>query len=711
MLPADNPFATPSDLPYEVPPFDRITEEHYLPAFRAGMAEQRAEVDAVISQEGEPTFADTLVALERSGRLLQRVSLAFFNLSGADTNPRLQEIETEIAPELAAHSDAIFLDKRLYARVKSLYDRRDSLGLDPESSWLLERYHTDFVRAGAQLSDEDASRLREYNAELASLCTSFSNQLLADTNDSAVVVTDAAELAGLSEDAIAAAREAARSRGIDGYALTLILPTAQPALASLSDRGVRERIFKASVVRGARSNDNDTADLVRRIVKLRAERARLLGYPHHAAYQIEDNTARTADAAAGMLARLAPAAVANAEAELADLQAVVDAEGGGFTVEPWDWAYYTEKVRKQRYDIDEAQLRPYFELERVLIDGVFYAATQLYGLGFAERHDLPVYHPEVRVFEVFNEDGTALGLFYADFYTRDSKRGGAWMNSLVTQSHLFGTKPIVVNNLNINKPPAGEPTLLTLDEVRTMFHEFGHALHGLFSNVRYPRFTGTRVPRDFVEFPSQVNEVWILWPQVLANYATHHETGERLPQEIVDRLQEAAKFNEGFATTEYLAASLLDLAWHTLTVEDLAADGLIDDVQAFEADALTKAGVAVAAVPPRYRTTYFAHIFTGASYSAGYYSYIWSEVLDADTVEWFKENGGLRRENGDTFRTALLSRGGTADALSFFRAFRGRDPQIEPLLVRRGLDRWLPPLRVDHGVSAGLDGVSRSQTP
>lgn len=687
MLPADNPFATPSDLPYEVPPFDRITEEHYLPAFRAGMAEQRAEVDAVISQEGEPTFADTLVSLERSGRLLQRVSLAFFNLSGADTNPRLQEIETEIAPELAAHSDAIFLDKRLYARVKSLYDRRDSLGLDPESSWLLERYHTDFVRAGAQLSDEDASRLREYNAELASLCTSFSNQLLADTNDSAVVVTDAAELAGLSEDAIAAAREAARSRGIDGYALTLILPTAQPALASLSDRGARERIFKASVVRGARSNDNDTADLVRRIVKLRAERARLLGYPHHAAYQIEDNTARTADAAAGMLAKLAPAAVANAEAELADLQAVVDAEGGGFTVEPWDWAYYTEKVRKQRYDIDEAQLRPYFELERVLIDGVFYAATQLYGLGFAERHDLPVYHPEVRVFEVFNEDGTALGLFYADFYTRDSKRGGAWMNSLVTQSHLFGTKPIVVNNLNINKPPAGEPTLLTLDEVRTMFHEFGHALHGLFSNVRYPRFTGTRVPRDFVEFPSQVNEVWILWPQVLANYATHHETGERLPQEIVDRLQEAAKFNEGFATTEYLAASLLDLAWHTLTVEDLAADGLLDDVQAFEADALTKAGVAVAAVPPRYRTTYFAHIFTGASYSAGYYSYIWSEVLDADTVEWFKENGGLRRENGDTFRTALLSRGGTADALSFFRAFRGRDPQIEPLLVRRGLDR------------------------
>ncbi|NUR74568.1 MAG: M3 family metallopeptidase [Hamadaea sp.] len=687
MLPADNPFATPSDLPYEVPPFDRIAEEHYLPALRAGMAEQRAEVEAITAQTDEPTFENTLVALERTGRLLKRVALAFDNVTSADTTPGLQEIESEVAPELAAHSDAIFLDQALYARVKSLYDRRDSLGLDPESAWLLERYHTQFVRAGARLSTEDAERLRAYNAELATLCTTFGNQLLADTNESAVVVTDAAQLAGLSDDAIAAAQEAAKGRDLDGYALTLILPTAQPPLASLHDRGLRQRIHQASVVRGAQGNDNDTSEVVRRIVKLRAERARLLGYPHHAAYQIEDNTARTADAALGMLAKLAPAAVANAEAELADLQAVVDAEGGGFAVEAWDWAYYTEKVRKQRYDIDEAELRPYFELERVLVDGVFFAAGKLYGLQFTERHDLPGYHPEVRVFEVFNEDGTALGLFYGDFYTRDSKRGGAWMNSLVTQSHLFGSKPVVTNNLNISKPPAGEPTLLTLDEVRTLFHEFGHALHGLFSNVRYPKFTGTSVPRDFVEFPSQVNEVWMLWPEVLSNYATHYQTGERLPQEIVDRLQAAAKFNEGFATTEYLAASLLDLAYHTLTVEDLETPGLLDDLQAFEADALTKAGVNVPAVPPRYRTSYFAHIFTGSSYSAGYYSYIWSEVLDADTVEWFKENGGLRRSNGDTFRIELLSRGGTADALSFFRGFRGRDPQIEPLLVRRGLDR------------------------
>jgi peptidyl-dipeptidase Dcp len=692
MLPADNPFFAPSDLPYQVPPFDRIAEEHYLPAFTAGMAEQRAEVEAIASSDEEPTFDNTLVALERSGRLLQRVSLVFFNLTGADTNPRLQEIETEVAPRLAAHSDAVFLDKRLYARVKALYDARASLDIDAESAWLLERYHTEFVRAGAQLSDADAERLRAYNAELATLCTSFGNKLLADTNDLAVIVTDPAQLAGLSADAIAAAAEGGRSRGQEGaYALSLILPTAQPPLAALRDRALRERIYRASISRGARGNDNDTTDLVRRIVRLRAERARLLGYPHHAAYQIEDNTARTAEAAGSMLAKLAPAAVANAAAEAADLQAIVDADaangGQSFTVEPWDWAYYTERVRKQRYDIDEASLRPYFELERVLVDGVFYAAGKLYGLSFTERHDLPVYHPEVRVFEVFDADGSPLGLFYADFYTREAKRGGAWMNSLVTQSHLFGTKPVVVNNHNINRPPAGEPTLLTLDEVRTLFHEFGHALHGLFSDVRYPKFTGTRVPRDFVEYPSQVNEVWMLWPQVLANYASHYRTGEPLPQEIVDRLQAAAQFNEGFATTEYLAASLLDLAWHTLTVEDLAAPGLLDDVQAFEADALAKAGVAVATVPPRYRTTYFAHIFTGSSYSAGYYSYIWSEVLDADTVEWFKESGGLRRENGDHFRRTLLSRGGTADAMSFFRAFRGRDPQIESLLARRGLDR------------------------
>jgi peptidyl-dipeptidase Dcp len=684
MLPADNPFSAPSELPYQVPPFDRIQEEHFLPAFTAGMAEQRAEVEAIASDPAAPTFENTLIALERSGRLLARTSLVFYNLTGSHTSPGIQTVEAEVAPKLAAHRDAIFLDTRLYARIKALYDVRDELNLDPESAWLLERYHTDFVRAGARLSDEEAQRLREYNGELAKLTTEFGQRLLADTNDLAVVLTDPAELSGLSEDAIAAAAEAARTRGVEGYALPLGLPTAQAELAYLTDRAVRERIFRASVARGSRGNDNDTSDVIRRIVRLRAERARLLGYDSHAAYQIEDTTARTADAAAGILAELTPAAVANAGAELADLQAIVDREGGGFAIEPWDWAYYTEKVRKQRYDFDETELRPYFELERVLKDGVFYAAGQLYGLTFTERHDLPGYHPEVRIWEVFNADGSALGLFYGDFYTRDSKRGGAWMNTLVNQSALFGTKPVVVNNLNVNRPPEGEPTLLTLDDLRGLFHEFGHALHGLFSDVTYPRFTGTSVPRDFVEYPSQVNEVWILWPQVLENYAVHYRTGEPLPREYVEKLQAASTFNEGFATTEYLAASLLDMAYHSLSVEEAAG---LDDLAAFEAAALERVGAAVATVPSRYKTNYFSHIFSGAAYSAGYYSYIWSEVLDADTVEWFKENGGLRRELGDEFRAKLLSRGGTADAMTYFRALRGRDPDIGPLLARRGLDK------------------------
>jgi peptidyl-dipeptidase Dcp len=680
MTSADDPFLAPSELPYQLPPFDRILVDHYLPAFTRGMAQQRDEVEAIAADVRPPTFENTVVALERSGQLLQRVSAVFFNMTAADTNPRIQEIEAEVAPKLAAHSDAIHLDRRLYAKIKSLYDARDELAVDDESRWLLERYHTEFVRAGAQLSAVDQERLRGLNGELASLCTTFGARLLADTNDLAVMVNDAAELDGLSDGAVAAAAEAARSRGADGaYALSLVLPTAQPALAVLHSRALRERIHTASISRGARGNANDTTGVVRRIVRLRAERARLLGYPHHAGYVIEDNTACTAQTVVTMLAKLAPAAAANATAEAAELQKLIDADGESFPVQPWDWAYYTDRVRRQRYDIDEAELRPYFELERVLRDGVFFAAGKLYGLRFEERPDLPGYHPEVRVFEVFEEDGSPLGLFLGDFYTRESKRGGAWMSSLVAQAGLFGTAPVLVNNLNINRPPADEPTLLTLDEVRTMFHEFGHVLHALFSRVHYPKFSGTKVPRDFVEYPSQVNEVWMLWPEVLANYATHHETGEPLPQVLVDRLLAAARFNEGFATTEYLAAALLDLAWHSLTPEDE-----IDDVQRFEHDTLARAGVALPFVPPRYRTTYFAHVFSGP-YSGGYYSYIWSEVLDADTVEWLRENGGLRRENGDRFRDALLSRGGSADAMAMFRAFRGRGPQIDPLLKRRGL--------------------------
>jgi peptidyl-dipeptidase Dcp len=680
MISQDNPFATPSELPYALPPFDRISDEHYLPAFEAGLAEQAAEVDEIAGNPEPPTFENTIEALERSGRLLSRVSNVFFNLAGSDSNDTIHEVQAAVAPKLAAHHDAIHLNPELYARVNDLFERRESLDLDAESDWLLERYHTDFQRAGAGLPEEDQQRLRELNGELSSLSTRFSQSLLKDTNELAVVVEDVAELAGLSPDAIAAAGEAAVARGEPGkYVLNLGLPTAQPPLASLENRGLRERVFTASVSRGNRENSFDNKGTLTRIAALRAERAALLGHPHHAAYVISDETARTSEAAVGLLQRLAPAAVINAKAEAAELQALLGADEPGASLEPWDWAFYSEKVRRDRFNVDAGALRPYFELNRVLIDGVFQAANKLYGLTFAERHDLPKYHPEVRVFEVFDADGGELGLFLGDYYTRDSKRGGAWMNNFVDQASLFGTRSVVVNNLNVARPPAGEPTLLTFDEVVTAFHEFGHALHALLSDVRYPTFSGPNVPRDFVEYPSQVNEMWMLWPEVLANYAKHYESGEPLPQPLVDKLVESQLYGEGFSTTEYLAASLLDQAWHGLGMDDQ-----VEDVQRFEADALEKAGVALSSVPPRYRSTYFAHIFSGG-YSAGYYSYIWSEVLDADTVEWFKENGGLTRDNGDHVRRELRGRGGSVDPMVAFRNFRGRDPEIEPLLKRRGL--------------------------
>lgn len=680
MTNADNPLLTPSELPYELPPFDRISDEHFLPAFEAGMAEHAAEAEAIAANPEPPTFDNTIVALERSGQLLNRVSSVFFNLAASHTNDTLRAVHAEIAPKLAEHFDAIHLNPVLFARIEKLYENRDSLGLDAESAWLLRRYHLDFVRAGAALPEADRQRLRELNAELSSLSTRFSNNLLADTNELAVWVSDREQLAGLSDAEIAAAAEAARERGHEsGYLLTLSLPTAQPLLASLENRQLRERVFRASIARGNRGNDNDNTEVLIRIVRLRAERAALLGYPHHAAYVIEDQTAKTADAALDMLHRLAPAAVANAKAEAQELVEEITRSGEDHPLEPWDWAFYAERVRKRRFEVDDAELRPYFELDTVLRDGVFYAATQLYGITFQERHDLPTYHPDVRVFEVFDADGSPLGLFLGDYYARESKRGGAWMNFYCEPSGLLGKRPVVVNNLNITKPPQGEPTLLTYDEVVTLFHEFGHALHGLFSDTRYPTCAGTNVPRDFVEFPSQVNEMWVLWPEVLANYAKHHRTGEPLPQRLVERLKESRSYGEGFATTEYLAASLLDLAWHTVDAETA-----VDDVAEFEAEALRKAGVAVDAVPPRYRSTYFAHVFTNG-YSAGYYSYIWSEVLDADTVEWFRENGGLTRANGDRFRRELLAKGGSMDPMEAFVNFRGREPKIEPLLERRGL--------------------------
>lgn len=672
---SDNPFFEPSTLVYELPPFTAIREEHYLPAFERGMADQLAEIAAITADPQAPTFDNTLVALERSGALLRRVSAVFLNQSSSDTNDLVDAVDAEISPRLAAHQDAIHLDAALFARIEDLHERRDGLGLDAQSLRLLERHHTRFVRAGARLGTAEQARLRELNSELASAATAFQQNVAADTRARALVLDTAEQLDGLSADAVAAAAENGRALGHDGrYVLSLKNFSNQSELAQLTDRSVRERLLAASLGRAAATN----GPLAIRMAGLRAERAALLGHPSHAAYVVEDETAGTVAAVDALLARLVPPAVANAEREAAELAKLAAADGIA-EIAAHDWAFYSERVRRSSYQVDAAVLRPYFELERVLHDGVFFAANLAYGLTFTERPDLVGHHPDARVFEVFEEDGGPLGLFVGDFHARASKRGGAWMDELVSQSTLLGKRPVVLNNLNIARPAPGEPVLLTWDEVRTLFHEFGHALHGLFSAVRFPLFAGTEVPRDFVEFPSQVNEMWMTWPAVLANYAKHHVTGEPLPADLVERMTAAEGFGQGFRTVEYLAAALLDWAWHTVPV------GLeIADAQEFEARALAEAGLAVAAVPPRYRSTYFNHIFA-SGYSAGYYAYIWSEVLDAETVEWFRGNGRTVRESGELFRAGLLSRGGSVDALECFRAVVGRDPRTEPLLVRRGL--------------------------
>lgn len=678
---ANNPFAKPSTLPFQYPAFDKIKNEHFVPAFEAGMTEHRTEVDAIADSKDAPTFDNTIVAMEKSGQLLNRAAAVFFNLSGANTNDDLEKIQSEMAPKLSAHQDAITLNPKLFARIEALYAKRDTLALDAEGKRLIERYYTDFVRAGAKLNEADKAKLKGMNAELATLQTQFSQNMLKENNASAVVVDSKDELKGMSDEAIAAAAEAAKQRKLDGkYVIALQNTSGQPALAQLQNRAVRERLQKASVSRASHGGEFDNRAIVAKVAKIRAERAALLGYENHAAYTLEDETAKTVKAVNDRLAQLAPAAVANAKKEAADLQAMIDKEKGGFQLAPWDWAYYAEKVRAEKYSFDESQLRPYFELDNVLKNGVFFAANKLYGLSFKERTDLPVYNPDVRVFDVTDADGKQLAIFLVDWYARDNKRGGAWMNEYVSQSGLFGTHPVVANHLNIPKPPKGEPTLMTFDEVNTAFHEFGHALHGMFSNVKYPRFSGTNVPRDFVEYPSQVNEMWMTWPEVLKNYAKHYKTGAPIPQELVDKVTAAQKFNQGFATTEYLGAALLDQSWHQIKAGQApAADGVLD----FEAAALKQAGVDFAPVPPRYRSAYFSHIMGG--YAAGYYAYIWSEVLDADSVEWFKENGGLSRKNGDHFRQTLLSRGGSVDAMQLFKDFRGRDPDVKPLLERRGL--------------------------
>ena len=671
-----NPFLEPSELEYQLPPFERIRDEHYLPGFYAGIAAQKAEIEFINSQP-QVTFENTIVALEKSGQILTRVANVFYNKSSSDTSDVIDAIEAEIAPKLAAHADSIKLDPTLFSRIKTLVTKSNAL--NPEDSWVLKKYYEDFLQAGADLDPEKRERVKEINEELSTLETKFAKNLLADTNDLAVMVDDEKELEGLSPNQIAACKAAAEARGhADKWLIGMVNFSGHPLLGSLSNRALREEIMKNSLRKGARANANDTRDILLRMVELRLERAKLFGMKSHAEYVLSQQTAGSANNVHSMLRKIAPAAASNAKKEGEDIQRLIN-KNGSHPLESWDWDYYTEKVRLEKYDLDTSKMKPYFELERVLHDGVFFAAGKLFGMKFKERSDLRGYHPEARVFEVFNEDGSAIGLYVADFYTRDSKRGGAWMNSLVDQNTLMNQKPVVVNNLNIPKPPNGEPTLLTYDETTTLFHEFGHAIHGLLSNVKYPRVAGTSVQRDFVEFPSQVNEMWILWPEVLDNYARHFETGERLPQTWVDKLNESSTFNEGHATTSYLAAAVLDLAWHSL--ENM--DG-ITSVEDFEAKAIKDYGLDYHPVPTRYRSTYFSHIFAGG-YSSGYYGYIWSEVLDADTVEWFKENGGLTRANGDHFRKSLLSRGGSLDSMQMFRDFRGRDAVIEPLLRRRGL--------------------------
>ena len=677
---ASNPFAKESTLPFQFPAWDKIRNEHFAPAYEEGMRQHALEIEKIANNKAAPTFDNTIVAMERAGRLLARVSTAFGTLSGSYTNDTLIALGREMAPKLSQHSDSIRLNGKLYQRVKALYDKRDSLKLDAESAYLLERYTNDFERAGAKLLEADKVKLKEYNSKLAALQTQFAQNTLKEANASALVVDTREALAGMSDKAIDAAALEAKKRGLDGkFVIPVVNTTQQAALSVLTNRDTRAKLLAASMARGSRGGEFDTRQIVLQIAKLRAERAVLLGYPNHAAYNLAEQTAKSTDAVNALLGELAKPAVNNARKEAAEIQKVIDAEKGGFQAAAHDWAFYSDKVRAQRYAFDASQLRPYFELNRVLVDGVFFAANKEFGLTFKERKDLPVYNEDVRVFDVFDADGSQLAIFTFDPYARSNKRGGAWANAWVAQAKLLGTKPVIANNLNVAKPAAGEPTLLTYDEVRTTFHEFGHALHGMFSNVQYPRFAGTRVPRDYVEFPSQVNEMWMDWPEVLANYAKHYQTGEPMPKELLDKVQASSQFNEGFRTTEYLAAALLDQAWH-----QLAPDQIPQDVLAFEAEALKKAGVDFALVPPRYRSTYFSHTFSGG-YSAGYYGYLWAEKLDADTVEWFKANGGLTRKNGDHFRKTLLSRGGTLDAMQMFRNFRGQDADIKPLLERRGL--------------------------
>ena len=677
---ANNPFLQPSTLDYQAPAFDKIKDSDYLPALQEGMKRHLAQVTEIANSKAPATFENTLVALEKSGAMLTRVSRVFFSVSAANNNPRLQKIQEKIAPELAAHQDAIYLNDKLFQRIKTLHSKAASLHLSSESLRLLNYYFDAFSHAGANLSAKDKEKLKALNKENATLSATYVNKLLDGTKAAGLVVDNKAELAGLSDGAIKAAAADAKGRDLTGkWLLPLQNTTQQPALQSLTNRATREKLFNASWSRSELGDKNDTRKIISHLAKIRAEKAALLGFSSYAAWTLQDQMAKTPDAVSKLLRKLAPATTAHAKEEAADIQKVIDSEGKNFKLQPWDWELYAEKVRKARYNLDENEVKPYFELNNVLKNGVFYAATKLYGITFKERHDLPVYQEDVKVYELFNEDGSSIGLFYTDYFKRDNKGGGAWMDNMVGQSYLLGTKPVIYNVTNFTKPAKGQPALISWDDVTTLFHEFGHALHGFFADQQYPSLSGTNTARDFVEFPSQFNEHWASYPSVFKNFAKHYKTGKPMPAALVKKLRDAAYFNQGYALTELLAAADLDMAWHSLP-----ASAPEQDVDKFEMQSLKDAGLYVKEVPPRYRSSYFMHIW-GNGYSAGYYAYLWTEMLDDDAYTWFEENGGLTRKNGDRFRKMILSRGNTLDYAEMFRAFRGRDPIIEPMLKNRGL--------------------------
>ena len=674
-----NPFYAPSTLPLQAPPFDKIKDSDYQPAIEAGMAQQQEEVRAIAENPDPPTLENTLVALEKSGQLFHRVMLVFNAVTGASLSPELEKLQEIEAPKLAAHRDAIFLDSKLFLRVETIYKQRETLNLDSESLRLIEYYYDEFIHAGANLSERDKAALKKLNEEESVLSTAFSNKLLAATKAAAYVTTNKNTLAGLSETRLKGAAQAAKDRGTSGYVIPLQNTTQQPDLASLAVRATRQAIFENSWNRAEHGGANDTRETIARMAHVRAEKAKVLGFPNFAAWKLQDQMAKTPEAAVKFMDELVPGSTAKAVAEGKDIQALIDAQKGGFTLQPWDWDFYAQQVRKAKYDLDEEQVKPYFELDRVLQDGVFYAANQLYGITFKERHDIPVYHPEVRVFDVFDGDGKQLALFYCDYFKRDNKNGGAWMDVFVNQSKLLGTFPVVYNVANFAQPAPGQPALLSFRDVTTMFHEFGHALHGMFANTAYPILSGSQVARDFVEFPSQFNENWASYPAVFNHYAKHYQTGAPMPAELVAKVKKSSKFNQGYALTEIVAAAELDMEWHTLP-----ADAALEKVDDFEAQALKRKNLFLSAVPPRYRSSYFAHVWQD-EYAAGYYAYLWAEMLDHSAFRWFEDHGGLTRANGDRFRQMILSRGNTEELGKMYSQWMGGEPTIEPMLKFRGL--------------------------